>query len=64
MGSTKNENIVAWEVKGKTLCSNCVPKGEKINRVLTEVDVGPNQVVFCERCGEVLYEDIDQFSPR
>ncbi len=61
MESTRDENIVAWEVKGKTLCSRCVPRGEKTDAVLTECDIGSNQTVICERCGEVLYEDPELF---
>lgn len=59
MGSVNDENIVAWKVKGKIVCSSCVEKGDRIDGVLTEADVGPSQVVVCDRCGEVLYEDID-----
>ena len=63
MESTKDENIVAWEVRGKTLCSRCVPRGEKTDGVLTEGDIGPNQTVVCDRCGEILFEDLDLFPP-
>lgn len=59
MGSINDENIVAWKVKGKILCSSCVAKDDKIDQFLTEADVGSNQVVVCDRCSEVLYEDID-----
>jgi hypothetical protein len=64
-GLGRDENIVAWEVKGKILCGNCVPKGAKINKVLTEVDIDPSQEVVCQRCGAILYEEeIDPFAPQ
>ena len=53
------ESIIAWQVKGKPVCSKCLIKGETVDRAVPEGIHGWNDVIACFRCGEILSDDIE-----
>jgi hypothetical protein len=59
MSFENGENIVAWQVKGKPICSRCLDKGEIVDHALTEGVHGWNDVIACARCGEILCDDLE-----